>query len=161
MRSKGAARSGSAASSTPHTGRCWLPNFQGRKIMNSKPSKIPGQDHPITITPTKGRVTAASRATTGRAPGSPQTCAALPAVFSPSTGMYFKTSRRRLNPRAACRCSGSISLRSPKTAPQMLGPGSAIGSLPRARLAPELLLSVDAENDTVVSVCFCAMRFEL
>src|SRR4030088_1215209 len=26
--------------------------------MNSKPIKIPGPDHPITITPTKGRVTA-------------------------------------------------------------------------------------------------------
>ena len=26
--------------------------------MNSKPTKIPGTDHPITITPTKGRVTA-------------------------------------------------------------------------------------------------------
>ena len=25
--------------------------------MNSKPIKIPGPDHPITITPTKGRVT--------------------------------------------------------------------------------------------------------
>ena len=27
--------------------------------MNSKPIKIPGPDHPMTITPTKGRVTAA------------------------------------------------------------------------------------------------------
>jgi uncharacterized protein (DUF427 family) len=27
--------------------------------MNSKPMKIPGPDHPITITPTKGRVTVA------------------------------------------------------------------------------------------------------
>src|SRR6266850_5666537 len=31
---------------------------QDCKIMNSKPIKIPGPDHPITITPTKGRVTA-------------------------------------------------------------------------------------------------------
>src|SRR5882672_3909534 len=31
---------------------------QDRKIMNSKPIKIPGPDHPMTITPTKGRVTA-------------------------------------------------------------------------------------------------------
>src|SRR6266851_9382490 len=30
---------------------------QDRKIMNSKPIKIPGPDHPITITQTKGRVT--------------------------------------------------------------------------------------------------------
>jgi uncharacterized protein (DUF427 family) len=33
-------------------------DFQDWKIMNSKPIKIPGPDHPITITPTKGRVTA-------------------------------------------------------------------------------------------------------
>src|SRR6267142_98941 len=31
---------------------------QDCKIMNSKPIKIPGPDHPINITPTKGRVTA-------------------------------------------------------------------------------------------------------
>jgi uncharacterized protein (DUF427 family) len=31
--------------------------FQELKAMNSKPIKIPGPDHPITITPTKGRVT--------------------------------------------------------------------------------------------------------
>src|SRR5258706_15452582 len=31
--------------------------FLERKIMNSKPIKIPEPDHPITITPTKGRVT--------------------------------------------------------------------------------------------------------
>src|SRR5258708_30708769 len=29
------------------------------KIMNSKPIRIPGPDHPMSITPTKGRVTAA------------------------------------------------------------------------------------------------------
>ena len=33
--------------------------FQELKAMNSKPIKIPGPDHPITITPTKGRVTVA------------------------------------------------------------------------------------------------------
>jgi len=67
MRSKAAARSGSAASR-----RCTHGNagrlrgadsapkrdFQEWKIMNSKPIKIPGPDHPITIAPTKGRVTA-------------------------------------------------------------------------------------------------------
>src|SRR3981081_4487070 len=31
--------------------------FRSEKL-NSKPIKIPGPDHPITITPTKGRVTA-------------------------------------------------------------------------------------------------------
>jgi uncharacterized protein (DUF427 family) len=31
--------------------------FQELKAMNSKPIKIPGPDHPITITPMKGRVT--------------------------------------------------------------------------------------------------------
>jgi uncharacterized protein (DUF427 family) len=31
--------------------------FQELKAMNSKPIKVPGPDHPITITPTKGRVT--------------------------------------------------------------------------------------------------------
>jgi uncharacterized protein (DUF427 family) len=31
--------------------------FQELKAMNSKPIKIPGPDHPITITPTRGRVT--------------------------------------------------------------------------------------------------------
>jgi uncharacterized protein (DUF427 family) len=31
--------------------------FQEWKAMSSKPIKIPGPDHPITITPTKGRVT--------------------------------------------------------------------------------------------------------
>jgi uncharacterized protein (DUF427 family) len=31
--------------------------FQESKAMNSKTIKIPGPDHPITITPTKGRVT--------------------------------------------------------------------------------------------------------
>jgi hypothetical protein len=31
--------------------------FSGVDEMNSKPNKIPGPDHPITITPTKGRIT--------------------------------------------------------------------------------------------------------
>jgi uncharacterized protein (DUF427 family) len=31
--------------------------FQELKSMSSKPIKIPGPDHPITITPTRGRVT--------------------------------------------------------------------------------------------------------
>jgi uncharacterized protein (DUF427 family) len=31
--------------------------FAGVKAMNTKPIKIPGPDHPITITPTRGRVT--------------------------------------------------------------------------------------------------------
>jgi hypothetical protein len=47
----------------------------------------------------------------------------------------------------------------------MLGPGSAIGSLPDAFAAcgywPELMLGVDATDDTPASVCFYAMRFEL
>jgi uncharacterized protein (DUF427 family) len=32
-------------------------SFSGVEEMNSKPIKIPGPDHPITVTPTKGRVT--------------------------------------------------------------------------------------------------------
>ena len=35
----------------------FLQIFQELKAMNSKPIKIPGPDHPISITPTKGRVT--------------------------------------------------------------------------------------------------------
>jgi hypothetical protein len=35
------------------------------------------------------------------------------------------------------------------------------GINPAAVTGPELLLRVDAENDTVASVCFYAMRFEL
>ena len=37
--------------------RTFAKYFQESKAMNSKPIKIPGPDHPINITPTKGRVT--------------------------------------------------------------------------------------------------------